>query len=85
MKRTIRLTESDLRKVIKESVSKILNETVSPDDYSALKQLLAKSFGNLNDNEKQYLYDLLNNETWETVYAAMDVLKPYNPNNKVND
>ena len=62
-----------------------LNEAISPDYRSALKQLFAKSFGNLDDNEKQYLYDLLSNETWETVYVALETLKPYNPNNEVNE
>ncbi len=62
-----------------------LNEAISPDYRSALKQLFAKSFGNLDDNEKQYLYDLLSNETWETVYVALEMLKPYSPNNEVNE
>ena len=61
-----------------------LNETISPDYRSSLKSLLTKSFSNLDDNEKQFLYDLLNNETWETVYVALETLKPYNPN-KVNE
>jgi hypothetical protein len=40
MKRTIRLTESDLRKVVKESVSKILNEYAeSPDGQFQIGRL----------------------------------------------
>ena len=62
-----------------------INEAISTDYRSTLKLLFAKSFGNLNDNEKQYLYDLLNNEPWETIYVALEMLKPYNPNNKVNE
>ena len=62
-----------------------LNEAISPDYRSALKQLFVKSFSNLDDNEKQFLYDLLSNETWETVYVALETLKPYNPNNEVNE
>lgn len=58
-----------------------LNEAISPDYRSALKQLFAKSFGNLDDNEKQFLYDLLNNEPWETIYIALGVLE----SNRINE
>lgn len=79
----IKLTENKLKQIVSESVKNILSETISPDYRSALKQLFAKAFGNLDDNEKQYLYDLLSNETWETVYVALEILKPYKPNNKL--
>lgn len=74
---------SDPTKLSESSTN--MNEAISTDHRKALKQLLAKSFSNLNDNEKQYLYDLLSNETWETVYVALEMLKPYNPNNEVNE
>lgn len=70
------LNESKLRKIIKESVKKALKEEISNDYYESLKQVLAKSFSNLNDNEKIFLYDLLNEQTWEVVYAALSILKP---------
>ena len=55
----IKLTENKLKQIVAESVKNILSEAISPDYRSALKQLFAKSFGNLDDNEKQYLYDLV--------------------------
>lgn len=61
-------------------MNNVLSEAISTDYRSTLKQLFAKSFANLDDNEKQFLYDLLNNETWEVVYVALESLKPYNPN-----
>lgn len=67
---------SQLRKIIQESVKNVLKEDISNGYYEDLKQLLAKSFSNLNDNEKTFLYDLLNKQTWEVVYAALSVLKP---------
>ena len=54
--------------------SRDINETISTDYRMTLKQIFTKSFGNLNDNEKQFLYDLLNNEPWETIYTALNVL-----------
>lgn len=51
-----------------------INEVISTDSHNALKQLLAKSFSNLNDNEKIFLSDLLNNEPWETIYTALNIL-----------
>ena len=72
----MKINESQLRKIIKESVKNVLNEELSNDHYKELKQLLAKSFSNLNDDEKTFLYDLLNKQTWEVVYAALSVLKP---------
>lgn len=81
----IKLTEKKLRQIVNESVKNVLNEAMSTDYRGALKQIFAKSFGNLDDNEKQFLYDLLSNETWETVYVALETLKPYNPYNKVNE
>jgi Cdc6-like AAA superfamily ATPase len=75
-KNIMKINESQLRKIIKESVKKVLKEEISNDYYEDLKQLLAKSFSNLNDNEKTFLYDLLNKQTWEVVYAALSVLKP---------
>ena len=77
----IKLTENKLKQIVAESVKNILSEAISPDYRSALKQLFAKSFGNLDDNEKQYLYDLLSNETWETVYVALGVLE----SNRINE
>lgn len=71
----MKINEKQLKKIIKESVKKVLNEEISNDNYKELKQLLAKSFSNLNDDEKTFLYDLLNNQTWEVVYAALSVLK----------
>lgn len=77
IKQTIKLTESDLHKIIKESVKKVLKEGPSEDGLNALKEVLIKSFSNLSDNEKTFLYDLLNRETWEVVYTALRILKPY--------
>jgi hypothetical protein len=77
MKKTIKLNEQQLTKVIKESVRQVLKEEISTDYRNALKQVLNKSFSNLNDNEKIFLYDVLNEETWEVVYAALNILKPY--------
>jgi hypothetical protein len=86
-KNKIRITENELKQIVAESVKKILsearkpsdktvdiNEAISTDYSNALKQLLAKSFSTLNENEKQFLYDLLNNEPWETIYTALNVL-----------
>lgn len=58
-----------------------INEAISTDYRKSLKQLLTKSFGNLDDNEKQFLYDLLNNEPWETIYIALGVLE----SNRINE
>ena len=77
----IRLTESKLKQIVAKSVKKMLNESISTDYHNTLKELLTKSFSTLNENEKQFLYDLLNNEPWETIYTALETLKPYNPNN----
>ena len=68
------ITESKLKQIVNESVKNVLNETISTDYRMTLKQIFTKSFGNLNDNEKQFLYDLLNNEPWETIYTALNVL-----------
>jgi hypothetical protein len=58
-----------------------INESISTDYHNTLKQLLAKSFNNLNENEKQFLYDLINNEPWETIYIALGVLE----SNRINE
>ena len=58
-----------------------INEAISTDYRKSLKQLLTKSFGNLDDNEKQFLYDLLNNEPWETIYIALGILE----SNRINE
>jgi hypothetical protein len=75
MKRNIKLTESDLHNIIKESVKKVLKEDMSIDYKNDLKNILNKAFSNLNDNEKILLSDLLNNETWDVVYAALNILQ----------
>lgn len=77
----IKLTESKLKQIVAESVKKVLNESISTDYHNTLKQLLAKSFNNLNENEKQFLYDLLNNEPWEIIYTALNILGQ----NRVNE
>lgn len=77
----IKLTEGKLKQIVAESVNRVLNETISTDYRESLKQLLTKAFTNLNDNEKQFLYDLLSNEPWETIYTALETIKPYNPSN----
>lgn len=55
MKKRIRLTESDLHRVIKESVNKILNETYNIDmlDVKLLKQLRAKEIS-LEDAAREF-------------------------------
>lgn len=93
-KNKIRITENELKQIVAESVKKILsearkpsdktvdiNEAISTDYSNALKQLLAKSFSTLNDNEKIFLSDLLNNEPWETIYTALNILGQ----NRVNE
>lgn len=77
----IKLTESKLKQIVAESVKKVLNESMSSDYRKTLKDLLTKAFTNLNDNEKQFLYDLLNNEPWETIYIALGVLE----SNRINE
>lgn len=77
----IKLTENKLKQIVAESVKNILNETISTDYGKALKQLLTKAFSNLNDNEKIFLSDLLNNEPWETIYTALNILGQ----NRVNE
>ena len=72
----MKINETQLKKIIKESVKKALKEEISHDYYESLKQVLTKSFSNLNDNDKIFLYDLLNEQTWEVVYAALSILKP---------
>lgn len=70
---------SDPTKLSENSTN--INEIISADYSDALKQLLTKSFGNLNDNEKAFLSDLLNNEPWETIYTALNILGQ----NRVNE
>lgn len=77
MKRTIRLTESDLHKVINESVKRILSESVSYESIENLKTIFNKAFNNLNDDEKDFICTMLEDETWDAVYTALNVLKPY--------
>jgi Cdc6-like AAA superfamily ATPase len=74
-KKLVRLTESDLHNIIKESVNKVLKEDISLDYKNELKNILNKAFSNLNDNEKIFLSDLLNNETWDVVYTALNILQ----------
>lgn len=52
-----------------------LNESLDNVYQNALKELLTKSFSVLNDNEKIFLSDLLNYETSEVVYTALNILK----------
>ena len=75
-KQIIRLTESDLHRLIKESVKQVLSESMSSSYDNALKETLTKAFHGLTDNEKTFLYNLLNQQTWDVVYAALAILKP---------
>lgn len=77
MKQRIILKESDLHRMIKESVKQMLSETMSSDYDKALKETLTKAFNGLTDNEKAFLYDLLNQQTQDVVYAAQEILKPH--------
>ena len=72
MKRRVRLTEGDLHRIVKESVNKILNEGNTCEE---LRVLLKRAFSNLNDEERGFLFDMINNDTWYTVYVIMSVLK----------
>ena len=54
-KKVIRLTESDLHRIVKESVKKIINEILDdPHDYAKVKGLSAAAFGaaELSDDPK---------------------------------
>lgn len=77
MKQRIVLKESDLHRMIKESVKQMLSEAMSSDYDKALKETLTKAFNGLTDNEKAFLYDLLNQQTQDVVYAAQEILKPH--------
>ena len=71
-----RLTESQIDEIISKSVKKSLNEEVMSQDYkAALDGVLKKMVLNLSDNEKSFLYDLINNNTWEVVYPLLSTLK----------
>ena len=70
-KQLCRLTESDLHKIVKESVNKILKGNTSEE----LRVLLKRAFSNLNDEERGFLFDMINSDTWYTVYVIMSVLK----------
>ena len=74
-KQIIRLSESDLHRVIKESVKQVLSESMSSSYDNALKETLTKAFNGLTDNEKTFLYDLLNQQAWDVVYTALAILK----------
>ena len=74
-KKLIRLTEGDLHKIVKESVNKILKEGNTMDKSEELRALLKKAFSNLNDKERALLFEMINGDTWHTVYAIMSILK----------
>ena len=67
-------------KVLKEGLEKKVWEK-----NEELRVLLKKVFSNLNGEERDYLYDMLNNDIWNTVYVALSVLKPYNPIKQTKD
>ena len=62
-----------LSNVVAESVKKALNEG---SNYDKLKTLFYKLFSSLNDEEKKFLYNELNNNTWDVIYAALSALHP---------
>lgn len=76
MKRqVIKITESDLHNVINESVKKVLKESLNYSQADQVKELFTKAFSNLEPQEKEILYNALNENSWDCVYAALIVLK----------
>ena len=83
MKRTIRLTESDLRQVIKESVTRILKETNSDDALNLYKQrfsqadnaIFTPNYGNLKD--KAYNTQKYYNKRFGAEHSDMSNVQAY--------
>jgi len=74
MKQIIRLTESDLHRVVKESVKKILNEGLTP-----VFKSIAKRHGGVKWVDKRYQFDKLQfpNYGWDYFFEAKTSDIPY--------
>jgi len=92
MKRRIRLTESDVRNIVKRSVKRILKEQ-SPDfgkigqtmgQFQSWEMIdcLAEVITNCDANKAQTLAEDLYRafESSDTTYAIDDIIRKYNPN-----
>ena len=74
MKQIIRLTESDLHKLVKESVKRVLNEGLTP-----VFKSIAKRHGGVKWVDKRYQFDKLNfpNRGWDYFFEAKGSDIPY--------
>lgn len=70
-KNSIRLTEGELSRIIKESVKRVINESEHDDLYSLARKMIA----NLSDSDKKLAWHTFNHNTWDLVYALLSELE----------
>ena len=76
-KQIIRLGESDLHKIIKESVKAILNETKYPSDYTILEDEIELWNITMSDKLIEFLEDY-DDKIYDTVSVAIEIFNaPY--------
>ena len=75
MKNQIKVTEQDLKNIISESVKKIVKESRQNVYDTFLKPICQKMAANLTDEEKKKLYYIVDNESWDFVYAMLNAIK----------
>ena len=70
-KNSIRLTEGELNRIIKESVKRVINESKHDDLYSLAQKMVA----NLSDSDRKFAWHTFNHHTWDLVYALLSALE----------
>ena len=75
MKNQIKVTEQDLKNIITESVKKVVKESRQNVYDTFLKPVCQKMVANLTGEEKKKLYYIVDNESWDVIYALLTAIK----------
>lgn len=74
-KKLIRLTESDLHRIVKESVNKVLNEATPTEEYSAVKEEVTQIYQAIVNLDKRLFRIMSNHEVAKIGTALSDALR----------
>ena len=75
MPKSINLTEQELKSIISDSVKKVVKESRQNVYDTFLKPVCQKMVANLTDEEKKKLYYIVDNESWDVIYALLTAIK----------
>ena len=74
-KKLIRLTESDLHRIVKESVNIVLNETTPTEEYSAVKGEVTQIYQTIVNLDKRLFRIMSNYEVAKIGTALSDAIR----------